>query len=184
MKTYRVFPYLQGAANEFPGGALFIPTTTEGRISNPELYATRYMSNSAEGAIAETFGRYPVWLSGFFLAPVLPIWPGSRYALATYELDDTLELCDLDDAQTLLTRNLRPSEVVVRDLEITQRWARGIFEERAWAGITWWSYYDPAWKSAGVWASHGVRLIGKPEILDLSHPKVKSTAAIIVRHLG
>jgi hypothetical protein len=47
---------------------------------------------------------------------------------------------------------------VSRDYAITRAWARRIYEQGAWAGVRWWSYYDPRWASIGLWNSSGLRL--------------------------
>lgn len=62
-------------------------------------------------------------------------WP---YALATFELPDRAEICDLDNAGSLLAHDLRPSGVVARERGVTQAWAARIHRTKKWIGIAWW----------------------------------------------
>ncbi|MCL4849912.1 MAG: RES domain-containing protein [Bryobacteraceae bacterium] len=147
---YRVFPCQPEAAPVEPGGALYIPPQGAGRIDNPGLYAVLYLSDTAEGAIAEAFGRFPEWTPAILAGS--PALPGSTRAIAQYRFRGELPLCDLDDAVRLLALELRPSQVVTRDYTQTRAWARTIFEQGRWAGIRWWSYYRPEWGSIGLWS--------------------------------
>ena len=83
----------------------------------------------------------------------IPSLPGSIHALATYGLDDTAKLYDLDDAQNLVALKLRPSDVVNRDYTVTQALALQIFTTGTAAGLRWWSFYNPAWANNGVWTN-------------------------------
>ena len=107
------------------------------------------MSDAASGAIAEAFGRFPEWSPAILAGS--PGLPGSVRAIASYRLADDAQLCDLDDPDQLQALRLRPSEVVSRDYSRTRAWARRIYEQRAWVGVRWWSYYDPRWASVGLW---------------------------------
>ena len=147
-----------------------------GRIDNPEHYRVLYLSDAPEGAIAEAFGNLDAWSDAMFEVPSLP---GARRALGTYELPEG-RLLDLDDARALLERGLRPSDVVTRDRGVTHRWALRIFGEETWAGVRWWSYYDPAWGSCGVWDQTDLT-VGEVTTLDRSMPTVVSAAAVIHR---
>lgn len=61
MRLYRVFPYDAAALASQPGGALYDPPGTAGRIANPDLYRELYLSSSATGALGEAFGRFDTW---------------------------------------------------------------------------------------------------------------------------
>lgn len=146
---YRVLPFLAKAAPRQPGGALYVPPQGGGRIDNPELYSVLYLSDAAAGAVAEAFGRFPEWTAALLRGS--QALPGRVRAIASYHLADEEPLCDLDDPERLRALRLRPSDVVSRDYLRTRRWARRIFEQREWAGVRWWSYYDPRWTSIGLW---------------------------------
>jgi RES domain len=148
-KVYRVFPWLRGAAETDPGGALYVPPQGAGRFDNPAQYEIFYVAESPEAAIAEAFGRHPLWTASMLGG--VPTLPGSVHALAAYELDDAVPLFDLDDAQNLVALKLRPSDVVNRDYTVTQAIALQIFMTGATSGLRWWSFYNPAWANNGVW---------------------------------
>jgi RES domain len=146
---YRVFPFLAAAAADEPGGALYIPPQGGGRLDNPDLYTVLYLGDAAAGAVAEAFGRFPEWTAAILEGS--PALPGSVRALARYRLEDGARVCDLDDAEELRALGLRPSDVIGRDYSRTRAWARRIYEAGPWAGVRWWSYYDPRWASFGLW---------------------------------
>jgi hypothetical protein len=148
-KLYRVFPWLASAADDEPGGALYVPAQGAGRFDNPGEYEISYFSESREGAIAEAFGRLPVWTQS--MLDGVPALASSVHALATVELAGSALLCDLDDAKTLVSLSLRPSDVVNRDYTVTQAAALHIFTSNAVAGLRWWSYYNPPWGNIGIW---------------------------------
>jgi hypothetical protein len=153
---YRVFPFAADAAPEQAGGAFYVPPQSAGRIDNPDLFSVLYLSDAAAGAIAEAFGRFPEWTPAILAGS--PALPGSVRAIARYHLPDSVQLCDLDDPGQLLRLGLRPSEVVSRDYARTRAWARGIYGQQSWAGIRWWSYYEPRWASLGLWELSQLRL--------------------------
>ena len=145
---YRVFPCLRGAADTDPGGAHYVPPQGAGRFDNPAQYEIFYAADSAEAAIAEAFGRHPLWTASMLGG--IPTLPGSVHALATYGLDDASTLYDLDDAANLVALKLRPSDVVNRDYTVTQALALRIFTMGTVSGLRWWSFYNPAWVNCGV----------------------------------
>jgi hypothetical protein len=178
---YRLFPFVANAPARQPGGALYIPPQTgSGRLDNPDLYSVLYLGNSPAGAIAEAFGRFPEWTPAILRGS--PSLAGSVRALARYELDPSETLCDLDDARQLVRLRLRPSDVVARDYARTRAWARRIFETHAWAGISWWSYYDPQWTSVGLWKTDRLSL-GEVRELRLDDFALLEAARIIVRRI-
>jgi len=179
LTLYRIFPFDAAAGAGAPGGALYRPRGGYGRIDNPERYRTLYASSDPQGAVAEALGRFPEWTTA-----VLDV-NGVRRALATYELRDreggAPRFYDLDDAANLLARGLRPSQVVTRDRRTTQRWALQIFDEGSHDGAGWWSYYQPAWRTVGLWKIEDLRVLGTPEPLTLAHPAVRLAAREIAR---
>jgi hypothetical protein len=170
--VYRVFPWLRGAADSDPGGALYVPAQGAGRFDNPAQYEIFYAAESPEGAIAEAFGRHPLWTASMLGG--IPSLPGSVHALATYGLDDAATLYDLDDARNLVALNLRPSDVVNRDYSVTQALALQIFTAGTASGLRWWSFYNPAWASVGVWNKAAVAVVN---IRDLSISDVALVSA-------
>lgn len=178
MTLYRVFPFEPSARPSEPGGALYAPQAGAGRIANPELYRELYLSNSAAGALSESFGRLDMWTPAMFSDA------DRAYALATYDLLDSAPICDLDSPARLLAYDLRPSNVVARDRSITQAWAERIYRSQKWVGIAWWSRYDSRWRSLGLWNRKQLRLKSKPELLSLEHPAVREAAALLPRRLA
>lgn len=178
MLLYRVFPWLDRAGQGEPGHALHVAERQgAGRVDNPDLYRVLYVSSAPAAAVAERFGTLTPWTPRMFLTPELP---GSRKALATYELDDGVTVFDLDDTRALQELGLRPSQVVTRERAVTQRWAREIFSRRRAAGVRWWSYYDPRWYAYALWERTGLR-VRSVEPLDLDHPAVREAAEVLRR---
>lgn len=116
------------------------------------LYSELYFGDSEPGAVAETFGRLPVWEDDMLLRPAT----GLRVAIGAYDLADN-RLCDLDDAQMLMNLALRPSEVITRDYTVSNAWAKRIFSGGGYIGAKWWSYYDSSWASIGIWDISSVK---------------------------
>jgi hypothetical protein len=114
------------------------------------------LSDHAEGAIAEAFGRFPEWMSAMLAGS--PALPGSIRAIARYQLGDESPVCNLDDPRRLVALKLRPSQVVSRDYARTRTWALEIYRQAKWAGVRWWSYYDPRWSSFGLWDARSLKL--------------------------
>ncbi|HEV8564270.1 MAG TPA: RES domain-containing protein [Actinomycetota bacterium] len=176
MTLCRVFPWLPEAATAESGHPLSVPVPQgAGRLDNPELYRVLYVSDSPVGAVAERFGNLAVWSDAMFISPR----DGGRMSLATYELAEG-QVLDLDDAQTLLDRDIRPSQVVTRHRATTRQWALRIFEERRWAGVRWWSYYDPDWGSLGLWEQEHLSVLDVVP-LDRQHLSVVQAAGVIKR---
>ena len=178
MTVYRIFPAVRSAAPDAPGGALFVPTSGNGRIANPGSYDELYFADSPEGAIAETFGRLSEWHSGMLTRAGRPL------ALATCRFPDDVALCDLDDPQELVRLTLRPSEVVTSDRRRSQAWARAIYERRAFGGIRWWSRLDSRWFVVGIWRTDLLESAAEPEELRIDDPRIARAAEIIVRRLS
>lgn len=153
-----------------------------GRIDNRDLYNVLYLSKeSPEAAIAETFGRLAVWRPASFLHEDLG-WP---YAIATYEAPDDLPLFDLDDVRALQSLGIiHASDVVARDRSKTQAWAKKIHGMGAYVGVSWWSYYKPEWKVAGLWDITHLRHVSPVEVLTTTSSVVQSAAREIVRYIA
>jgi hypothetical protein len=176
--VYRVFPYDAAAALDAPGGALYVPPGGANRIDNPDLYRVLYVAERPEAAIAETFGRLPIWRAASFVHA-----NGNPYALATFEAPN-LALCDLDDVAVLQEIGVRhPSHVVRRDRAETQSIARHVYEQQRYAGLRWWCYYSPEWGVMGLWEYSRVRLTEPPRILTVKSEPVQGAAAEIVRQV-
>jgi hypothetical protein len=177
---YRVFPYLPDAGLTEPGGALYRPPAGGGRIDNPDFYSVLYLGDSAAGAVAEAFGRFPEWTPAILVGS--PSLSQSVRALACYHLPDEVRVCDLDDPKRLITLGLKPSDVVSRDYARTRAWARGIYERGEWAGIRWWSYYDSRWASFGLWAIEQL-ILEEVKMLTLGDAALRDAAHTIIRRV-
>lgn len=180
MLLYRVFPWLAGAAEGEPGHPLHVPEPRgAGRADNADRYRVLYLSSAPAGAVSEAFGSLALWTPGMFLRPDLP---GSRRSLATYEIADERPVFDLDDPSALTSLALRPSQVVTRDRQVTQRWALTVYAQGRWSGVRWWSYYDPQWYSYAVWdiAALAVRS-GTIRALAIDDPAVIEASVILRR---
>jgi hypothetical protein len=187
MRVYRVFPYLPTAADDDPGGAVFRPAGGKNRADSPSpgAYRCLYVGDTIEGSIAEVFGRFDTWDSDVIEAdPATPFVPGSRFALTTYDLADTADVCVLDDAATLLRERLRPSHVVTRERSITQAWASRIQTAGMYCGVSWWSFYDPLWQSIALWDISQLSQVGPPRVLSVHDAEVQRAATAIVRRLA
>lgn len=171
MLLYRVAPYLASAVTRAaPGHPLYVyPHQGKGRWDNPALYLAMYVASEPTSAVGEVFAHRSRWDRSMLPFPAIP---GSERALITYSLDeDEHFLLNLDDPKTLLSRNLRPTEVVIRNRPHTQAIARVIHGEGKWAGISWWSLHRPQWRLHVLW-DHALdlqrveRLVGHPAVLD------------------
>jgi len=180
-ELYRVFPFVPEADPHDPGGALYIPPQGGGRLDNPDLYSVFYAGSAEAGAIAEAFGRFPEWTPAVLAGN--PSVPGSFRAMARYRLSEAARICDLDDPVQLAALGLRPSDVVSRDYNRTREWARHIYLQRSWAGLQWWSYYDPRWISFGIWDLSRI-LLEDVRRLRLDDTAVLEAARVITRRIA
>ena len=177
---YRVFPFVANSAPDEPGGALYMPPRGAGRLDNPESCSVLYLGDSEAGAIAEAFGRFPEWTPAILSGS--PSLPGSVRAIGRYRLAEDAQVCNLDDPARLVHLNLRPSEVASRDSAHTRAWARRIFDQGEFAGVRWWSYYDPRWASVGLW---NIRSLAAEDVrpLSLSDPALMQASRTIMRRI-
>lgn len=176
---FRVLPYLHGAGAGEPGHPMFVPPSTgSSRIGNPGVYEVLYVGDDPAGAVAEAFGWSPQWNGG--LVRGSRAVPGSVRALVTYVLDDAVPVCDLDNAPRLVELELRPSQVVTRDRAVTQAWALGVFHRGEFAGVRWWSYFDPRWGSFGLWDASALTVV-EVKALSMDDPAVVEAARVLNR---
>lgn len=188
--VYRVFPYDPAAGPGDPGHPLYLHKPQgKGRLDNPRFYDTWYFGQTPEVPVGEVFGDLPSWSDAMFEFPALP---NALRAMGVYELADTLNLLDLDDAQNLLDRGLRPTQVIERVRANTQSWALRIFEEsgptglRKWDGVKWWSFQRPSWEVTAVWHVPSEPLpmeFVAVEFLDVTHPVIRAAARTLGRTL-
>lgn len=182
MLLYRVCPVDPGAAVGSPYHPSFVPRSTgQHRIDHPRRYDTLYLSDSPAGAVAERYGSFATWGDWLTEHP-----RGFTARLATYELGDQHLVLDLDDPRVLSARSLRPSRVVTRDRQTTQRWALDVHGEGRWAGIAWWSFYNPDWSSCGLWCAPATSAIAgltvmNTEDLHAEHPAVVEAGRSLMR---
>jgi hypothetical protein len=141
------------------------------------LYRELYVADAATGAIAQAFGRIAIWNGEMLRRP-----SGEALSLASYDDGDRVTVCDLDDPAMLLSLGLRPSNVVSRDRTITRDWSRRIYQTRSYSGISWWSSYDPQWRSFGIWSTSSLSLADIRE-LSLSDADLLEAARVIVRRI-
>ncbi len=185
MRLYRVCPVDPAAGPGSPYYPSFVPRSSgQHRIDNAARYDTLYVSGAAAGAVAERFGMFARWGDWLLEHP-----HGFEARLVTFDLSDDWPLLDLDDAAVLAARRLRPSRVVTRDRQVTQAWAAAIHAEGSWAGISWWSYYDPEWPAGGLWCPSGQGTVAALDVvavepLGAQHPAVVEAARSLLRTWG
>lgn len=175
MLAYRVFPHLLTAAAGEPGHPLYQHRPQQGgRIDHPD-YHVWHLGRRPEVAVGETFGNLASWDPSMFEVPFLP---GGQRALAILRLPDDLRLLDLDDPHVLVELSLRPTQVVSRNLAVTQTWGHRIWQERdphdpaarRWQAVQWWSYHHPSWEVLASWE--------EPELVDVD-PLSLDHAAVV-----
>lgn len=162
------------------GHPLFVwPRQGAGRVDDRAgEYLVLYAGDSPEGAVAEALGNYARWTT-LVLDPPPAAPPGSVLALARCRGE--LSVRDLDDPHVLVDLGLRPSAVVTRERAVTQGWARSIFDSGGHAGVSWWSYRDPRWRSYGIWDRSELSVVDEPEPLAIDHPALLRASEIISR---
>jgi len=180
--VYRVFPHLASAPPGEPGHPLYEHYPQRGsRIDHPDYYVW-YLSRFAEAACGETFGNFAQWAASMLQFPALP---GSRRALGVFSLPDDLRVLDLDDPMQLVRLGLRPTQVVVRNLPVTQAWGHRIWSEidshtgdHRWQAVSWWSYHRPVWTVLASWLRPELVQV---ELLDMNHPALLEAAKALQR---
>ncbi|MDP9378110.1 MAG: RES family NAD+ phosphorylase [Actinomycetota bacterium] len=179
MLLYRVFPYLSSARTGEPGHPLYLhPGQGTGRWDNPASYLAWYMAHEPTSAVGEVFASVSVWREEMFPFDHIP---GARRALAVYQLPDDLPYVDLDDAQTLVHRRMRPSQVLERNRPYTQAKALEIYHKNKWNGLRWWSFHRPQWR---VWCLWNINPMCEDiQVLDVSHAAVRDAAGTLVKSI-
>ncbi|HVA29058.1 MAG TPA: RES family NAD+ phosphorylase, partial [Candidatus Baltobacteraceae bacterium] len=171
MRLYRVFPHDPSAAQDEPGGALFIPNGGAGRFDNPKLYKAFYAALEPQCAIVETLGEIATWDDRDFMRAIRVdgTWKQIKLALATYEIDAKIvNLARIEQLAELGVTSV--TEIVTRQRRVTQAvaslaFAHDMFNEHA--GLAWWSFYLPEWSNVMLWNSDAVTLAGAPETLNV-----------------
>lgn len=183
MLVYRVFAYDPAAGPGESGHPDYLhkPAQGKNRLDNPHYFWTRYYGATPEVAIGESFSHLAQWSESMFETTHLP---AGRKVLGVFEIDDDISLLDLDDANNLAARALRPTQVVIRNRAATQAWALRIFQERRqhdgarlWNGVKWWSFHRPHWTVYGLWAGHTeapAHQLKDTEPLHRGHPAVQA----------
>lgn len=130
----------------------------------------------------ETFGNLSPWDRSMLEFPQIP---GGRRALGVYQLPDDLRVLDLDDPAQLVRLGLRPTQIVVRNLAVTQAWGHRIWSEadphsgdHQWQAVSWWSYHHPVWTVLASWLRPEVVRV---EPLDVAHPALLDAANALRR---
>jgi hypothetical protein len=103
----------------------------------------------------------------------------SRQALAQYEIPNDLNILDLDGGSALVTWSLRPCQVITRERATTEAWALRLFQTGRFAGVRWWSYYNPDWGSIGLWDISKVTLVDLVELKPDSKVLTEARALLI-----
>lgn len=183
MLAYRVFPYLSSAKPGEPGHPLYEHhPQLGGRIDHPD-YFVWYLSRHAEAACGESFGNLRSWDESMFDFPLVP---GSRRSLGVFRLPDELRVCDLDDPAELVRLGLRPTQIVTRNLAVTQSWGHRLWSEtapdhgRLWQAVSWWSYHRPVWSVLASWERPELVRV---EPLGVDHPAIIDAAASLNRRI-
>jgi len=81
----------------------------------------------------------------------------------------------------LAERCIRPTDVVVRNRPRTQEIAAGIYNERKWSGIRWWSYHRPQWSLVALWTADKLTVVSVDPIGGQAGLEVASTVLAKLR---
>lgn len=177
MRLYRVFPWDTNAAADQPGGALFSPSSDQGRFDNEKSYRGLYLSHSAEGAVGERFGGYARWRPALFNDP-----RGRRFSLATFELPNNTAIADLDRVDMLVAHGIRRvTQVATEDRSVTRPIAARIFGLSTFVGLAWWSVLHADWSNVLLWSHSALALVDEPDPLSIGHRAVVTAAAQLPR---
>lgn len=146
-----------------------------GRHDIPDRSAVIYCSKSPVSAVAEVIQGF----RGTLLTNRVFIYPGNKVrALAHMVLDDSVALIDLDDPKELSNRQLKPSQIVTMNRQMTQNIARSLFDEGAF-GFTWWSTLEASWTNVTLFenrVSQYLTIEGQVLALDNQMPEVIEAA--------
>lgn len=180
LALWRVLPLDPRAPETAPGGALFCPRAMQGagRHDDPDHHGCLYVTEDPVSAVAESLA--PFRGTGG-LQDVMLRRAGRPLVLAALGGDELLELLDLDDPAVLLTEAIRPSQVVTRHREVTQRMARTLADEHPGVhGLRWWSTLEASWMNVTLFdrAIPRVHVRGTDE-LHAEHPTVLEAAELL-----
>lgn len=171
------------------GHPSFVPVERQrhGRFDNNTSYAGLYLASSPVAAVAETFHDDEIWLHEEIVRPSAH---GAPRCLVSYQVTEGATFFDFDDAGTLLGLGLRPSEIVGRDRDRTQRIARDLWGRRddlGIAGLTWWSYVRPQWAITMAWSELAPRRFALEPVavepLTPEHPAVIAASQELMRRI-
>jgi hypothetical protein len=108
-----------------------------------------------------------------------------KLSTQAYQLLDDLRVLDLDDPAQLLRLGLRPTQIVIRSLTVTQAWGHRIWSEtdphtgdHVWQAVSWWSYHRPVWTVLASWVRPGLVRV---EPLNLGHPALLDAGKALQR---
>lgn len=189
MRVYRVTwvaPHWRQLTPTDPGHPLYLPVDRQGagRFDNPDNYVALYVSLTPEGAVGESFANMSRWTASY----VTQHRDDAERSLVSYDLDDG-GIIDLDDAATLVSLALRPSDVVRRNRDLTQELALRLWRtrEQGTLGVKWWSYWRPEWQCLMLWSSdieppyHPQATVHEVQALAVDHPAVQTAADVLPR---
>jgi hypothetical protein len=114
LNLFRVLSFQDGAEPGEPGSALYVPGSTGRRIDNAGEYKVLYVSREPEGAIAQTYGRFPIWKPAMFASAT-----GTPRSLVSYSLPDDVPIFSLDNTAALAVLGVpNPSQIIARNRRI------------------------------------------------------------------
>lgn len=182
MLVYRVTPVDPVAKANQPGHPLFVDPAWQGggRWDNPSRYALVYVSEHADGAVAETFQGFATWSAAMFHHPAT----GLDRQLVTYDLSVKARVIDLDDAHFLDEHHIRPSRVASKNTMTTQGIALRLHADfgATTVGLKWWSSLDADWTAYALWDRRHLT-VERTELLTITHPAMTAAARRLGRQL-
>lgn len=182
MLVYRIAPVDPTATPTRTGHPLFVDPAWQGggRWDNPSQYDLLYLSEHADGAVAEIFQGFDTWTPVMFHHPAA----GFDRQLVTYDLPAKARVIDLDDARFLDDHHIRPSRVASKNTVITQDIALRLHTDlgTTTVGLKWWSSLDADWTSYALW-NRRLLTLEKIEPLTITHPAVVAAARRLGRRL-
>ena len=150
-----------------------------GRYDIPDQDGVIYCSTSPVSAVAEILQGF----RGTFITDKVFSRPDGRIrALANISLSHSATpLVDLNDPETMLRFNLRPSQIATMNRQTTQNTARLIFDSGA-IGFTWWSTLEASWTNAVLFESRVIKhlsIAGNIKRLTTSTQEVIEASTIL-----
>lgn len=185
MILYRVFPWDKASTGSELGGPRYVPRAAQGqgRHDLPSRDGVLYSSKNPVSAIAE-------WIQMFRTRPLRPAHFGPAHglvrALACLELSDAVSLLDLDDPRVLVQQAIKPSELMTRGRQITQKWAARLYDQ-GHPGFLWPSSLESRWINATLFETrirNHLRLVGESQSLTTAMPEVRQAATALGMEIG